>query len=386
LVADEVFESVCLHFQGFSVSRLIFDDLYYLDIKEFGKKDRVKFGDLRAGFTWFVSSQPQECMHKYRYSQLPFSYLMQQIFTFPYPGLLFRNTDDSLCASLGTMINPIQFQAMDTFLPNKKLTYCAECSVQGANATNDPAVDLAHYFINSLEIPIKEPEDVVKQEMTEDMKSTFLERVEQMIDPVTYEKIVYPVCLECCHQIFDLYYLVKCIYNDFRCPFCRKDINFDLMSALKKEIFEPMKKNNIWHKLSEINMNQYNIIYIPSMKTNLYRSSMSPFFKQFIKRHNFIENYGSRAFQQFYEKKGILVICRPLQFNLHLRFVDKIYVIHPKNYVVEDKKQWYSNKIWSEHGPSTHSVNYREYLSDFELGSFCIGLEKPITFELIKFC
>lgn len=370
LVADCIFESVCIHFQGFSVSRLIFDDLFHLEIQEFNKKDRIKFGDLRSSFTWFVSSQPQECIQKFRYSNLPFSYLIQQIFSFPHPGLLFRNKPDMVCKVVGEMLPEINIYCSNTFFPSRKLT---------SGLASNNSEDLVSYFINSLEIPIKEKEEIQSLVNTE-MKITFEERFNQMIDPVSYEKIQYPICMECCYQIFDLISLSKCIYIDYRCPYCRKDFDFLNISLLNKTIYNPLKKDNIWVKLGEIDINKFNIIYLPTLKMKSHRTFMVSFYKELNRRYKCMLYFGSKAFKEFKHQKGILIISKPLHSNLHLRFIDKIYVIHPSDYIIYNKVEWFSDKIVSAYGQ-----NFRNYLTDFEMGSFCIGSTNQIDFEFIRF-
>jgi hypothetical protein len=370
LVADCIFESVCIHFQGFSVSRLIFDDLYHLEIQEFNKKDRVKFGDLRSSFTWFVSSHPQECIQKFRYSNLPFSFLIQQIFSFPHPGLLFRNKSDMLSKVVGEMLPEIKLQSTKTFFPSRKLTN---------SISNENPEEIVSYFVNSLEIPIKEQDEIIAQ-VNPEMKTTFEERFTQMTDPVTYEKIQYPTCMECCYQIFDLHSLCKCIYVDYRCPYCRKNFDFQKLSFLNQSIYMPLKKDNIWVKLEDVNLDKFNIIYIPTLKMKSYRSSMVGFYKELNRRYKCMLYFGSKAFNEFKHQKGILVISKPLHSNLHLRFVDKIYVIHPMDYIIYNKIEWFSDKICSKYGQ-----NFREFLTDFEMGSFCIGSQNPIDFDFIRF-
>lgn len=370
LVADCIFEPVCIHFQGFSVSRLIFDDLYHLDITEFNKKDKTGFGDLRASFTWFVSSQPQECLQKFRYSNLPFGHLIQQIFSFPHPGLLFRNEELNIQTSLTQMLPEIHTTQIETFFPCKKLSY---------TFSQDDPEELVSYFVNSLEIKIKEKQEILL-DLNQEMQQTFEERYEQMIDPITYDKIKYPVCLECCYQIYDLSWLCKSLYTDFRCPYCRKEFDFWKISALNHSIYMPVKKENIWTKLQNIDTNQFNIIYIPTLKIKLYRQLMSAFYKELNQRYKCMLYFGSKAYKDFQEKKGILILTRPLQSNLHLRFIDKIYVIHPKEFTIFNKIEWFSDKLVSEYGDK-----HRMYLSDLELGNFCIGSTKKIDFEFIRF-
>lgn len=372
LVADCIFESICIHFQGFSVSRLIFDDLFHLEIEEFHKKDKIKFGDLRASFTWFVSSQPQECLQKYRYSNLPFSYLIQQIFSFPHPGLLFRNQSDMICKVVGEMLPKINIQTTQTFYPSKRLFV--------RNISKENPDDLVFYFVNALEIPVKEKEEI-QDTVAEEMKKTFEERYNQMMDPVTYDKIKYPICMECCHQIFELNSLCQCIYTDYRCPFCRKDFDFHNVSLLNKTIYQGMKKDNIWIKLQEIDLEKFTIIYMPTLRTKSFRSQMVCFYKELNRRFKCMLYFGSKAYKEFQNQKGILVITKPLQSNLHLRFVDKVYVIHPNDFVVYNKVEWFSDKLISQYGQG-----FRTHLTDFEIGGFCIGSEKPIDFELIRFC
>ena len=371
LVADSIFESVCIHFQGFSVSRLIFDDLYHLEIEEFNKKDKIKFGDLRASFTWFVSSQPQECLQKFRYSHLTFSYLIQQIFSFPHPGLLFRNQPDLISKVVVKMLPTITVSNCLTFFPSKRLI---------RNVSKETDEGIVSYFVNALEIEIKTKEEV-QNGLGVEMKNTFDERFHQMTDPISYEKIKYPICLQCCHQIFDLISLCHCIYNDYRCPFCRKDFDFQNVSLLENDNYLLIKKENIWSKLENINLDKFNIIYIPTLKMKSFRSQMVSFYKELNRRYKCMLYFGSKAFKEFQSQKGILVISKPLQANLHLRFVDKVYVIHPSDYIVYNKTEWFSEYIASQYGNE-----FKNFLTDFEIGGFCIGSEKTIDFELIRLC
>lgn len=369
LVADLVFDLVCLHFKGFSVSRIIFDDLLHLNIKDLSKKDSSQFGDLRASFTWFVSSQPNECLSKYRGSHLPFAYLIQQIFSFPYPGLLFKNEESSFIPTLTQMLPEIEIKNTNTYLPYKSLT----------NFSFDDEEIIVPFFVNVIEIQCKDLSDVVVG-LSNEMKETFQERYKNRIDPITYEPIKYPVYQECCHQIFELAWLCKSIWNDNRCPYCRKDSSFTMIIGIDKSIYNPILQKTIWNKLDEIDMNQYNILYVPSLKMKgQFKSRMLYFYKQLHIRYNFHILYGSKVFQDFQKTKGLLVISKPIQSNLHLRFVDNIYVIHPKEYVVLTKTEWFSDQIVHKYGQ-----DFRSEITDQEMGSFCIGSEKKINFEFIR--
>ena len=379
LVTDALFESVCLHFQGFSVSRLIFDDLSNLKIEDtsgHSPKGKIKkYIDIKASFTWFISSRPQECIKKYRYSSLPFSIQIRQIFSFPHPGLLFRNKIENIRSIVEDMLPDIKMENTHTFYPSRNNFE------RNMTITHDNIIPL---FVNSLEITIKDKEDIEK-DLSNDLKTTFSERYSSMTDPITYEKIEYPSCMECCFQIFDLVSLCKCIYIDFRCPICRKDFDFSKISLLDKKVYESIKRENIWNILERIDHSRFNVLYIPTARSKSFNKTMYQFCKELKQKmkcilynKNIGNTYNSSAYKEFQEKKGILLITKPFHSNLHLTFVDNVYVIHPTDYSPYNKIEWFSDKLLSKYGDK-----YLSHLSDSELGSFCIGSEKPIQFNLI---
>ena len=426
IVVDSVFDKVCDHFQGFSVSRIIFDDLHHLEIKDSNFKpsyvqnssDPSLFGDLRSSFTWFISSEPQICLQKYRNSRLPFAILIKQIFSFPYAGLIFRNEDVCLEQSLSVILPEIKIDTNGVNLQKVDLTISIQSEVEDILQSNCNMIHLVSLMTQRLNLKLTDIKDL-KGEISREMFQTLMERYDKFIDPITYEKIKYPILLKCCYQLFDLISISKCFVSDQRCPFCRKESNWENMTILESPNYSEINQD-IWKVLQSIDPSQYNVLYIPSLSKDIVVSKRSKhkihqFIREIVKKYKcFIfsgKSNSRKVFEDFKNEKGILILGKPIQANLHLSFVDKVFVLHPKEYKCTNEKVWYTNyfktfysgllnKANSEsRGEENGKENGKENgdwkgdwndrsqisLTDHELGNFCIGRKEKLYINFMTF-
>lgn len=417
IVSDIIFDKLCLQFQGFSVSRIIFDDLLHLEINEGFESqspgrsgyntESTLFGNLRASFTWFVSSEPQTCLQRYRKSRLPFAILINQIFSFPYPGLVFRNEDTTLEQSLSVILPEIEFEFKTVYL--QKLEECSiQKEIQDILSITKDVSEIYKYlftiFLHQIHIKILSIQDAMLH-LSQDKIKTIKERYENRIDPVTYDKILHPVLLPCCHQIFDLLSLSKCLSSDMRCPFCRKESKWNDIIGIDSDLsFRNSVNQDIWDILENIDLHEYNVFYIPSMKKDISiskesRTKIHLFIRELTKKYKcFIysgKSNSKKVFQDFKKEKGILIIGKPIQANLHLSYADKVFVLHPKEYKCTNSSVWftnyfkkyYSNEMLSSTMSSLKDWNNRTMiaLTDHELGNFCIGKQNKLNISCITF-
>lgn len=437
VVSDTIFDKICLQFQGFSVSRIIFDDLLHLEIKEGEDRPHKSepqqnfnyvpssglssfvnnpsepglFGNLRASFTWFVSSEPHACLQRYRKSRLPFSVIINQIFSFPHPGLVFRNEDTTLEQSLSVILPEIEFKFKSIFLQKiEELSIDNEIkNILSIQNLSDIYSHLLTILIKNIHMKIKSI-GYICENLSQDKIKTIIERYESLIDPVTYDKISHPVILSCCHQIFDLLSISKCLSSDMRCPFCRKEAKWEDITGITHSMCDWNRESlndDIWGVLENMNLDKYNVLYIPSLSkdvpiTKESRTKIHLFIRELTKRYKcfvFSGKYNSKkVFQDFKKEKGILIIAKPIQANLHLSYVDNVFVLHPKEYQCKNQSVWftnyfkkyYSNAITEDSLSTMASLkdwNNRSLiaLTDHELGNFCIGKQNKINISCITF-
>lgn len=437
VVSDTIFDKICLQFQGFSVSRIIFDDLLHLEIKEgddrphkseppqnFGyvpssglssfvnnPSDPALFGNLRASFTWFVSSEPHACLQRYRKSHLPFAVIINQIFSFPHPGLVFRNEDTTLEQSLSVILPEIEFKFKSIFLQKIEELSIDNVikNILSIQNLSDLYSHLLTIFIKNIHMKIKSIEYICEN-LSQDKIKTIKERYESLIDPVTYDKISHPVIVSCCHQIFDLLSISKCLSSDMRCPFCRKETKWEDIIGISHSICDLNRedlKDDIWSVLENMNLDKYNVFYIPSLSKDVSiskesRTKIHLFIRELTKRYKcfvFSGKYNSKkVFQDFKKEKGILIIAKPIQANLHLSYVDNVFVLHPKEYQCKNQSVWFTNyfkKYYSNaiiEDPSSTMSSLKDWnnrslisLTDHELGNFCIGKQNKINISCITF-
>jgi hypothetical protein len=404
IISDFVFDKVCQHFQGFSVSRLIFDDLLHLEIKNihsvypsphsssggsFASGYSTQFGDLRASFTWFICSEPYECLQKYKNSSLPFAVLIKQIFTFPYSGLIFRSETLSLEKSLSKILPELEIKSSCVYLEHIH----NEASIQDLNdiflgSQKEWTYQHLYFFVHQLYqqkiFKIDSYENLLDS-LEGESKNRLMERFQTGTDPITFENINYPIYLKCCDQIYDIISIFKCYREDKRCPFCRKETSWSEWIGLKslncgKSILEVLEK---------IDKNDYNVIYIPTLdrKSKIQKSSR-------MKLHRVVQilsqsqkcfvYYGKgnskKIFDEFKKQKGILIINRPIESNLHLSFVNRILVLHPKDYVLKNEKVWYSEYLENKYGKQMQHFP----LTDKEFGNFVIGKSQRLNIDLLS--
>jgi hypothetical protein len=439
IVSDIIFDKVCLQFQGFSVSRIIFDDLLHLEIKDIpippnsfpSNIEPGLFGNLRASFTWFVSSEPHACQQRYRKSRLPFAVLINQIFSFPYPGLVFRNEDTTLEQSLSVILPELEFQFQAVYI-QKIEELNIESEIKNILSIEEPSEIYSHLltlWVKRIRISFVSIKDLPQNKI-----ETVRERYENKTDPVSYDKIIYPLLLPCCYQMFDILSLSKCLSSDMRCPFCRKEtkwneilginkdngINDQLTlegGQLKQEGEDPLYipfVPEIWNIIENINLKEYNVFYIPSLKKDISiskdsRAKIHLFIRELTKRYKcFVfsgKSNSKRVFEDFKNQKGILIIGKPIQANLHLSYVDKVYVLHPREYQCKNGNVWFSNyfkNYYSKHITiKKHSQEYSTSLmtllgsdwnnrsmvslTDHELGNFCIANQNNLNILFFKF-
>lgn len=405
IVSDTVFDKVCQHFQGFSVSRLIFDDLLHLEIKNIHSRSSGsayvsssfssnsssnQFGDLRASFTWFICSEPYECLQKYKNSNLPFAVLIKQIFTFPYSGLIFRSETSSLEKSLSKILSDLEIQSSCVHLDH----FHNETSFQDLNdifSLNQKEWMISHlyFFIHQLYqqkiFKIDSYENLLTN-LEGESKNRLIERYQNQTDPITFENIVYPIYLKCCDQVLDMVSIFKCYREDKRCPFCRKETSWGEWIGLKSI---EKKSEGLISILEKLDRNDYNVIYIPTLdrKSKIQKSSR-------MKLHRIVQilsqtqkcfvYYGKgnskKIFDEFKKQKGILIINRPIESNLHLSFVNRIIVLHPKDYVIRNEKVWYSEYLRNKYGKQMDHFP----LTDKEFGNFVIGRSKNLKIDLLS--
>jgi hypothetical protein len=410
IISDSVFDKVCIHFEGFSVSRLIFDDLIHLEIKnvsqtknntnQFTNGGPVLFGDLRASFTWFICSEPYQCLQKYKNSNLPFALLIKQIFSFPYPGLIFRSEnkalENSLCKILPSHLEVFNYGVT---LPSVTINSLENLSDELEDIFRMNNKDLIQFhlleFINNQKDFTIETYNSISNRLCYDKKVRFDERYQTNMDPITFESIQFPIYVKCCDQIFDMFSILQCLRQDKRCPFCRKETKWKdcigiekFQSENSKSIWIKDKKLDLMEYLNQVDKNKYTVLYIPS----LHRASKIQKESR-IKLQKLIQNLDhcylyyndkiqpKQIFEEFKKQKGILIIHKPIESNLHLSFVDKIIVIHPKEFISSNEKVWYSKylqKYYSE------GLLKRIYLNDRELGNFVIGGSNHLSFEFLS--
>jgi hypothetical protein len=403
IVSDIIFDKVCHQFQGFSVSRIIFDDLLHLDMKDIPIVQNSPhlatepgiFGNLRSSFTWFVSSEPQACQQRYRKSRLPFALLINQIFSFPYPGLIFRNEDSTLEQSLSVILPELEFQFQSVYLQKlEELNIDSELrNILSILNTNELYDRLLTLWIKSIQLKFVSIEDLPQNKI-----DIVKERYQTRIDPVSYDKILYPVILSCCFQLFDLLSLSKCLVSDMRCPFCRKDLKWNDIQAIKEEQNFTSYVPEIWDVIDHIDLKQYNVFYIPSLKKDISiskdsRSKLHLFIRELTKRYKcFIfsgKNNSKKVFQEFKKEKGILIIGKPIQANLHLSYVNKVFVLHPREYQCKNENVWFTNYFKSYYSTSIlqNDWNNRSLvtLTDHELGNFCMANPNKLNIVFFKF-
>ncbi len=390
IVADLFFDKVCEHFQGFSVSRLIFDDLLHLEIKNIKNKGETnfnngqssQFGDLRASFTWFICSQPYLCLQKYKNSHLPFAILIKQIFSFPYSGLIFRSEIESLYQSLENILPSLEInlryvyseelinQNIDNIRLDEEIKdiFSSKNTDQVKRHMNTLFIHIANQSggsDNSGGGPSESIFTILKVEeimngLSEQQKNRFKERYNElnMNDPVTYEPIKFPIYMKCCDQIFDLVSLYQCFQSDMRCPFCRKETNFQNCIGIENENF--VMNENIWSIFKDLNIKEWNVLYIPSFKkgskiNKRSRFKLNEFIRQLMIAYpcyllNGGKNNSRKTFEKFKKEKGILIIDKPIESNLHLSFVNRVLVLHPKEYKCENEIVWYTSYFQKNYG------------------------------------
>lgn len=399
IVSDFIFDKVCLHFQGFSVSRIIFDDLLHLEIKDinFTKTPYISntgdpslFGDMRSSFTWFVSSEPNACLQKYKNSKLPFAILIKQIFSFPYPGLIFRNEDTSLEQSLSVILPEIILQNESVYMKRMEENISIENEI-GKLIHNE--IHLISFFIYQLESKIISIDSILEKLSSEKIQ-TLKERYQSMTDPVTYDKIKHPTLLLCCNQIFDISSISKCLLMDMRCPFCRKETKWHDILIIDSSNLKLDK--DIWTTLSNINIQEYNVFYIPTLCKSIdidkfTRRKIHNFIREINKRYKcFIfsgKSNSKKIFEDFKKEKGILIIGKPIQANLHLSYVDKVFVLHPNEYKCRNENVWFTNYFKSYYSNLIPNWDNHSQISltDHELGNFCIGRQNKISIICMSF-
>jgi hypothetical protein len=402
IIADTFFDKVCLLFQGFSVSRIIFDDLLHLEIKEIHpssnpSEDINLFGNLRSSFTWFVSSDPHACLQKYRNTRLPFSNLIKQIFTFPYSGLIFRNEDLTLEQSLSVILPEIEFSFDSVFLQKTEEDLIFQNELEKILESKSKS-HLLSFFIYRIHMKMSSIDDILKDQSLDKIKS-IKERYESWIDPVTYEKIECPIIVSCCHHFFDLNSISKCLVHDKRCPLCRKEMKWEDIIGIKTSSSPPLDKD-IWSLIQNINLQEYNVFYIPSLNKDIpidkrSRNKIHVFIRELRKRYKcFIfskKSNSKKIFDEFKKEKGILIIAKPIQANLHLSYVDRVFVLHPKEYKSINHNVWFTNYFKSYYSPQ-HPILQENWnnrtmitLSDHELGNFCIGKQNKLYITCMTF-
>jgi len=399
LVADNVFDKLCQHFEGFCVSRIIFDDLLNLEIKHnMSSQDPSLFGNLRASFTWFVCSEPEMCLQKYKNSRLPFATLIKQMFSFPHPGLIFRNEFECLQQSLSSIVPKINISYTNVYLENLNSELKIEDEIydifQSKNIYQNyqHLISLLVFRLNLSFFSIQEY--INSQNLSCEKIQTLNERYQSQIDPITYEKIKYPILLPCCHQIYDLITLSRCFLNDQRCPFCREVCSWSDMIALDKSSYH--LNMYIFDFLKNVDLNKYNIFYIPSLSkeikvSNYSKEKINRFIRETFKNYkSFLWNgkaNSKKTFEDFKKEKGILFITKPIQSNLHLSFIDELYVLHPKEYTCQNTEVWYTNHFKKCYNlfisPWENRDNFP--LSDLELGNFCIGRKTLLNIKFLSF-
>jgi hypothetical protein len=420
IVSDSVFDKLCQHFQGFSVSRLIFDDLLHLEIKPNVKTfDPSIFGDLRASFTWFICSEPQLCLQKYSNSRLPFAILIKQIFSFPHPGLIFRNENICLEQSLSNILPEIEISNTNVFLEKLSENVSIEEEMEELLEliqSHPNHLQLFHHFISlfifKLDLKFISIEEYKSKLNTSDLNGeknydlseklkSIQERYDSSIDPISYDKINIPVILPCCHQIFDIITISKCFISDLRCPFCRKESSWKDILCIDPSGNTQITNKDIWTILDKIDLNEYTIFYLPSLnRTHKTKNKIYPFIKEAVKKYKCLvlngrtnaksrsDHIGSKKiFDDFRKQKGILIITTPIESNLHLSFIDNVYVIYPKEYICHNENVWYTEyfkNYYSKLFPSTID-RYRFPLSDQEWGNFCIGKSNKLNINFLSF-
>jgi hypothetical protein len=373
IISDSVFDKVCHHFEGFSVSRLIFDDLLHLEIKNIHKKDihessniRGQFGDLRASFTWFICSDPYECLQKYKNSNLPFAVLIKQIFTFPYSGLIFGSEKSALEVSLSKILPPLEnlnIVKQSVYLDNPNSSNILQ-------EMDDIFCGKDFNLIYSHLIHLFQQKEFTSFENTS-------------IDPLIKQ---YPIFLDCCHQNSDLVTISNLLRSQestpAKCPNCLKEISWTNCKFIQDK-----KPHNILNYLESIDKNQYNILYIPTLhrSSKIQKSSRVKLHKivQFLSPSPKCYSYFGKSndkkmFDLFKKEKGILIINRPIESNLHLSFVDKIIVVYPKEYTCQIGKVWYSEYFQKYFSFDRNNLP----LSDKEFGNFVIGRSNNQTLKI----
>jgi len=405
LVADIVFDKVCQHFEGFCVSRIIFDDLLHLEISPNPTSfDPSLFGNLRSSFTWFICSEPEMCLQKYKHSRLPFATLIKQMFSFPHPGLIFRNEYECLEQSLSCIVPKVEISHINVYLekvsPNPINVQQEIKDLLLSDNLSQTYQHLISLLTFQLNIKFKTIDQYInsnqfikfKEENLSIQKiETILERYKIQVDPITYNKIKYPVILNCCHQIYDLITLCKCFVQDLRCPYCRKECLWTDIVALDENRYNLDK--DIFELIRQMDFTKYNIIYMPSFyKANgNLKDKMNRMIRETFKNYKcFIWNGKSnskKTFDEFKKEKGILFITKPIESNLHLSFIDEVYVLHPKNYICKTFDVWYTNyfKKTFEHLIPVWESRSSFPLSDQELGNFCIGRKSLLNIKFLSF-
>ena len=401
VVADFVFDKVCIHFQGFSVSRLIFDDLLHLDIKNLHQTDL--FGDLRASFTWLVSSEPHACLQKYRGTKLPFAPLIQQIFSFPYKGLLFRSEDQLLEKSLSIILPQVEFLFENVYFEKVQGFIDAKTEIQIAyerikaqpHPLSQKYIDIyvkhmISILVHRIDLQVFDLHEFPKKELIE-------ERFKENKDPVTYDPIVYPVVVNCCFQVFDLFSLLKCLLVSQKCPFCRKEIEWNEIKGIEHENYKYLDQD-IWHTLEQkVSPQEYSVFYVPLLskkkknqeiiwrneQINKFIKSLSSKYKCFLFNKN---SNPKKVFEQYKKEKGILIITKPIHSNLHLTFIDHLYVFRPKEFICENQTQWFTNYMKPYYQKWIPDWEDRSLfsLTDLELGNFCIGRQNPLPIDVFS--
>jgi hypothetical protein len=405
LVCDSIFDKVCQHFEGFSVSRIIFDDLLHLEVRQPTPSsfDPTLFGNLRASFTWFVCSEPQLCLQKFKNSRLPFAPLIKQMFSFPYPGLIFRNENECLEQSLSKMVSDINFSHTNVYLENIDYSIPIENEIKDILTSKNHLQIYNHlitFLVFRLYLKFKTIEQYLNSKnLSNEISETIHERYQNHIDPITYDKIKFPVILNCCNQIYDLLSIAKCLIQDLRCPFCREQSLWSDLTALDEHKYNLNK--NIFDIINEFNLDKYNLLYLPSLHKDIKVNPISKdkihrLIREIFKRYKKCllwngKSSSKNAFEEFRKQKGILILTKPIQSNLHLSFVDHVYVIHPKEYVCETIDEWYSEyfkKCFDKILFNTEENNIsREHfpLTDKELGNFCIGRKNKLQINFYSF-
>lgn len=409
IVSDSIFDKLCIHFQGFSVSRIIFDDLLHLEIKDIQHSthsypqsgDPTLFGNMRSGFTWFVSSEPQACLQKYKNSKLPFAILIKQIFAFPYPGLIFRNEDATLEQSLSVILPEIKITNESVYLQKREENISIENELQSIIQSKS-SIHLISFFIHQLQMKVSSIDDIYKNlyldsniEKDKQKILSIQERYQNLKDPITYDKINHPILLPCCYQIFDLESITKCLLSDKRCPFCRKESEWKDIIGIEASNYSELNKD-IWSIFESMNVQEYNVFYIPSLSKNIdinksSRNKIHIFINELRKRYKcFVFSGKSNSkliFEEFKKEKGILIIGKPIQANLHLSYVDKVFVLHPKEYKCRNEKVWFTNYFKLYYSKLIPEWNDRTNLplTDHELGNFCIGKNNQLSITCMTF-